>query len=95
MIRINQKDYHPEANFRYIYGNPDGYVVPDSTKGGYLIRATKKILSNSKISFELTLDEIVNKIRRETNSLAGKAAVSCVQDVSTMMYPVKFKIGTL
>ena len=43
--------YHKEANFRFIYGNPEGYAVYDGgTKGGYLIRATKKVFLNDKYS---------------------------------------------
>ena len=42
MIRINDKYYHEGANFRYIYGNPEGFAVPDGgSKGGYLIRGIK------------------------------------------------------
>ena len=92
MIQINKDDYHEQANFRYIYGNPDGYVIADGgSKGGYLIRAIKRVLSNLDIVLNQNLNTIVDKIRSEVNTLVGKGAMAAVEDVNTMMYRVRFQ----
>ena len=91
MIRIKDKYYHEQANFRYIYGNPDGYVIPDGgTKGGYLIRGIKRVFSNLDIALNKDLNQIVDKIRTQVNDLVGNGAMATVEDVNTMTYNVRF-----
>ena len=92
MIRINDKYYHEQSNFRYIYGNPEGYSAPDGgSKGGYLIRGMKRVFSNTKISLNKNLDEIVNKIRNEVHILVGTGTQAAVEDVNTMTYKIMFE----
>ena len=87
LMKINGNAYHEEANFRYIFANPNGYVTPDGgEKGGYLIRAVKKVFLNEKISLEKCLGDIIGDIRHQTQKLAGSKAMECVQDVNTMVY---------
>ena len=84
--------YHSLENFRYIYANPDGYAVADGFKsGGYLIRAVKRTFSNLEISLNQTLGDMIHQIRVVTKETAGRGAVECVQDVSTMTYKVHFR----
>ena len=92
LIKVNDNYYHEEANFCYIFANPDGYAVPDGgSKGGYLIRALKRVLSNEKISSQKNLSSIILSIREETQALAGTASMVCVEDVNTMIYNVFFQ----
>ena len=87
-----KKNYHVQANFRYIYGNPQGYAVFDGgLKGGYLVRSIKKIMMNEKISCNKNLDDIVKRIRIKTQELAGNASMECVEDVNTMGFSVFFE----
>ena len=93
-VPINRdiKAYHKEANFRYIYGNPDGYSVPDGGKlGGYLIRATKHIFLTPQISLRKHLSEIILEIRKETQKLAGAVSMENVQDIDHLFYKVMFQ----
>ena len=88
----NQNYYHSEANFRYIYGNPEGYAVADGgSKGGYLIRSIKRTFTNLDVSLNKTLDTIVHKIRKQTKKLVGRGIAQCVEDVNTMTYEVVFE----
>ena len=92
MIKINDDWYHPQANFRYIYGNPDGYALADGgLKRGYLVRSIKRVFSNLEISLNETLDDMIQQIRAQTKSMAGKGTLGCVEDVSRMTYKVRFK----
>ena len=83
--------YHPRANFMVVYANPDGYVAGDGGfKGGYLIRAIKRVFSNVTVSLNDTLDDLVAKVRLQAKQMAGMGAVQCVEHVSTMTYKVSF-----
>ena len=64
--------YHKDANFRYIYGNPEGYQVYDGgKKGGYLIQAIKKVFCKPEIlTNNVNLDDIISQIRMKTRDLA-------------------------
>ena len=91
LIEINQQFYHPRANFMIVYANPEGYAATDGDiKGGYLVRAMKRVFSDLTVSLNQTLDEIVVKIRTEATKMAGKGAVQCAESVSTMTYQVVF-----
>ena len=74
-----------------VYANPEGYAATDGDiKGGYLVRAMKRVFSDLTVSLNQTLDEIVVKIRTEATKMAGKGAVQCAESVSTMTYQVVF-----
>ena len=89
------KYYHQEANFRYIYGNPEGFAVFDGgIKGGYLIRATKKVFVNAKFIKQKRLNDIVDEIRNQVQKLAGKVSMENVQDINNMNFPVEFLKNT-
>ena len=84
--------YHSQANFMFIYPNPDGYAAADGgNKGGYLIRSVKRVFSNLEISLNQTLNEMIHQIRAQTKSMAGKGTLECVQVVDTMTYKVMFE----
>ena len=90
-IIYNNKAYHIQANFRYIYGNPQGYAVFDGgLQGGYLIRSIKKVMLNTKMSLNKNLDDIISRIRSKTQEMAGKVSMECVEDVNTLGYKVFF-----
>ena len=90
-ILKNNISYHAESNFRYVYGNPDGYTVPDGgSKGGYLIRAITDVFNTDHIVKGNDLNDIVDQIRTQTQELAGKHSLACVEDVNSMMYKVYF-----
>ena len=92
LIKVNDNYSHEEANFSYIFVNSDVYAVPDGgTKGGYLIRALKRVLSNPKISSQKNLSSIILSIRQQTQILAGTASMACVEDVNTIIYNVFFQ----
>ena len=92
-IEPEDAHYHTNANFRYVYGNPEGYAVADGgSKGGYLIRSIKRVFSNVDVlTNSQTLDTIVHQIRKQTKKLVGKGSVQCVEDVNTMTYEVVFE----
>ena len=94
-INNNNKDnntgMHLEANFRYIYGNPEGFAVFDGgEKGGYLIRSVKKVLTQP-IALKTNLDEIVPLISIKVNQLTGRQSMQLVQDISNTQYRIKFE----
>ena len=92
MIKIEGNWYHSQANFRYIYANPEGYAASDGgIQGGYLIRAIKRVFSNHEISCKQNLNDIIHLIRCVTKEMSGKGTVECVEDVSTMTYKVVFQ----
>ena len=92
MDQINSTFYHQQANFQYIYSTPSGYATGDGGyKGGYLMRSVKQVFLNQEIVLDQSLDELIVQIRNLAKSNAGKGAVECVEDVSTMTYKVVFR----
>ena len=91
---------HNEANFRYVYANPDGYAAIDGgKKGGHLISAIHSTflkLSKSRSLLENgTLTNIINEIRMKAKDSAGKVLMQNVQDVNNSNLRIKFeKRGT-
>ena len=84
--------YHSQANFIYVYANPDGYATADGgTKGGYLIGAVKRVFSNLEISLNQTLNDIIQQIRAETKNNVQKGTLECVEVVDKMTYKVRFQ----
>ena len=82
---------HKEANFRYIYGNPDGYAVFDGgKKGGYLIQAMKNVFGK-KEALVANLDEIIPQIRSKVSQFVG-SSIQHVQDINNSNLKIYFQI---
>ena len=65
---------HKEGNFRLIYSNIEGYSAIDSTKGGYLMRATKDIFCSNDMLEDwksYNMDKLIKNIRGRANQLAS------------------------
>ena len=84
--------YHPRANFMIVFANPEGYAASDGgDKGGYLIRAMKRVLSNiPSHNRKHNLEDSIVKIRIHAAQMAGLGSIQCVEHVSTMTYNVSF-----
>ena len=83
------------ADFRYIYGNPDGYSVFDGGKnGGYLIQSMKKVFEKPA-SLNTHLDNIVPQIRMKVIELTGRQSMQHVQDVVNSNYQIYFQKADL
>ena len=81
---------HKEANFRYIYGNPDGYAVFDGGKyGGYLIQSIKKIFIKPE-TLKNNLDEIIPQIRMKVEQKTGRYSIQHVQDIVNCNFRIFF-----
>ena len=80
IMKCVENVYHNEANCRFIYANPDGY----------LIQATKHVFTKKAIENE-HLDSIVNQICFKTRQLVGNSVMQNVQDVNHLNFDVYFK----
>ena len=83
---------HQEANFFFVYANPDGYAAFDGgTKGGYLIRAIYKVFKKKEI-ISKNLDGIILHVAEKVKQLVGKQSMQHVQTVSNIHYRIKFRL---
>ena len=83
-----------EQNCRYIFGNPAGYAVIDGgRKGGYLLRAFRRILCNKAriFKYKWNLDEIIQRVRTQVNYLVGENSMQLIEDTNVMEYDIYFR----
>ena len=82
---------HKEANFFFVYPNPDGYAAFDAGReGGYLIQAICKVFQKKEI-LSKNLDDIIKQIGEKVRQLVGKQSMQHVQTVSNIHYRIKFR----
>ena len=82
---------HTEANFFFVYANPDGYAAFDGgEKGGYLIQAIHKVFKKPEIYSE-NLDSISKQIASKVRQLVGLQSMQHVQTVSNVHYSIQFE----
>ena len=82
---------HSEANFFFVYANPDGYAAFDGgNKGGYLIQAIYKVFKKKEV-LSKNLDSIVLHIADKVKQLVGRQSMQHVQTVSNVHYRIKFR----
>ena len=87
-IRTN---VHREANFCFLYANPDGYKAFDGgTKGGYLIRAIYRTYIKKEITSKY-LNDIFRQIGTKVEEMTGRQSMEHVQMVSNVHYKIQFK----
>ena len=85
-IRTN---VHREANFFFVYANPDGYAAFDGGKeGGYLIRGIYRTYKKKEITTKY-LNDIVSQIAVKVKEMAGKQSMQDVQHVSNVHYKIQ------
>ena len=81
---------HSEANFLYVYANPDGYAAFDGgNKGGYLIQSIKKIFNKKEI-YDKYMSEIIIQIAKKVKQLVGSNSIQHIQSVSNIHYKIQF-----
>ena len=62
---------HSEANFFFVFANPDGYAAFDGgNNGGYLIQALYKVFEKKEI-FNKTLTSIMLHVAEKVKTMAG------------------------
>ena len=85
---------HTEANFLFVYANPDGYAAFDGgKKGGYLIQAIHEVFKKREI-YRKDLYSIISQIRSKVKQLTGPQSMQHVQLVSNDDYYIKFEKHT-
>ena len=91
LLRQKILNIHDEANFFFVYANPDGYAAFDGgDKGGYLIRAIYKVFQKNEIVSK-HLDSIVYHIAEKVKKLVGSQSMQHLQTVSNVHYRIRFQ----
>ena len=81
---------HKEANFLFVYANPDGYAAFDGgNKGGYLIQAIYKVFRKKEIVSK-DLNSIIYHVADKVKQLVGPKSMQHLQTVSNVHYKIKF-----
>ena len=82
---------HSEANFFFVYANPEGYAAFDGgNKGGYLIQAIYKVFKKKEI-LSKNLDSIILHVAEKVKQLVGLQSMQHVQTVSNVHYRINFR----
>ena len=82
---------HKEANFFFVYANPNGYAAFDGgNKGGYLIQSIYKVFKKREIVTK-NLDSIVLHMAEKIKQLIGLQSLQHLQSVSNVHYRIRFK----
>ena len=91
---FEEKKYHKEGNFRFIYANIEGYATVDGgKKGGYLIQAIHSVFLKVDTVLKSNLDAIVYQINDQSKKKVGTSVVvQRIEDVNRMDGIVTFQI---
>ena len=83
---------HDRDDMRCIFGNPDGYKVADSTKGGYFTRSLIiQLCKNKYINEKLSFDKLLKQTDALMNKLVGNVVSQVIEDVDHWEYDLNLQ----
>ena len=89
LVRKNL-NIHREANFFFVYANPDGYAAFDGgNNGGYLIQAIYKVFRKKEIVSK-DLNSIIYHVADKVKQLVGPKSMQHLQTVSNVHFKIQF-----
>ena len=89
-LKEQNLNIHSEANFFFVFANPDGYAAFDGgNNGGYLIQALYKVFEKKEI-INKTLNSIILHTAETVKKMAGSKSMQHLQTVSNVHYSIKF-----
>ena len=83
---------HDRDDMRCIFGNPDGYKVADSTKGGYLTRSLIiQLCTNKNITDKLSFNTLKEQADALMNKLTGSVLAQVIHDENHWTYKLNLR----